>query len=80
MRLAAATLGFALFLTGCAKTEANRETRSSSDADSAAYKAGKVAHVAADKTEKAAKVAGEKLKAAAKSAEQGWKDSKPKER
>ena len=79
MKLAAATLSFAVFLTGCAQTATDSDARVKTDADNAAYKAGKVAHSAAAKTEKAAKIAGEKIKDAAKSAEQGWKDSKPKE-
>ena len=74
MRLA--TVFFALMLTGCAHTDS--DSRAKTDADDAAYKAGKIAHTAAVKTEKAAKVAGEKIKEAAKSAEQGWKDNKPK--
>jgi len=69
-------LTLALALTGCTRTET--DSRAKTDADNAAYKAGKVAHVAADKTEHAAKIAGEKIKEAAKSAERGWKDSKSK--
>lgn len=78
MRLSATALALALVLTGCAHTPHDDDARSKTDADDAAYKAGKVAHVAAEKTEKAAKVAGQKIKEAAHSAEQGWKDSKPK--
>jgi hypothetical protein len=70
------TVFCALLLTGCAHMES--DSRVKTDADDAAYKAGKIAHTAAEKTEKAAKVAGEKIKEAAKSAEQGWKDNKPK--
>ncbi len=77
MKLSAATLAFAcLVASGCAHTDT--DSRVKTDADDAAYKAGKMAHVAADKTEKAAKVAGEKIKEAAKSAKEGWQDSKPK--
>ncbi len=74
MRYSAAFLAIAsLLVTGC--TNVNTDSRAKTDADDAAYKAGKMAHVAADKTEKAAKVAGEKIKEAAKSAKEGWKDS-----
>ncbi len=72
MRLIAAIFVISLALTGCARTESH------TDADDAAYKLGKAAHTAADKTKEVTKEAGVKIKEAAKSAEQGWKDSKPK--
>lgn len=74
------TVFFTLLLAGCAHVDSDSRAKTdATDADAAAYKAGKLAHTAADKTEKAAKVAGEKIKEAAKSVEKGWKDNKPKE-
>ena len=74
MKLSAAILTITCFFAaGCANTDTG--SRVKTDADDAAFKAGKIAHEAADKTEKAAKIAGEKIKEAAKSAKDGWKDS-----
>lgn len=76
MRLPAAVFALSLVLTGCARSD--RAATERTDADTAAYKMGKAAHTAADKTKAVTQKAGEKIKEAAKSAEQGWKDSKPK--
>jgi len=70
----------ALALTACQRRDLREsDTRTKTDADTAAYKAGKVAHEVAARSEKAAKEAGVKLKEAAKSAKEGWKDA-PSER
>ncbi len=66
----------ALALTACQQRNLREsDTRTKTDADTAAYKAGKVAHEVAEKSKVAAKEAGVKLKEAARSAKEGWKDA-----